>query len=63
MNDNNTKTMLVDPPGGWRYGFPKLYDPLPDEDFKSWLIRRGYPRETADFAANWSRMWPANDTE
>lgn len=57
MKEEHMKGMIVDPPGGWRFGFPRVYDPLPTEDFKSWLIRNGYPREQADFAVNWSRMW------
>jgi hypothetical protein len=36
--------MLIDPPMGWRYGFPKkLPDPLPDNVLE-WLFSEGYPR-------------------
>ena len=40
----------VDPsPGGWRYGFPKLYDKKKDgPDLKEWLVKQGYPRDLAD---------------
>lgn len=37
-----TKT-LYDPPGGWRYGFPKPYKPLPGETVEQTLRRDGYP--------------------
>ena len=36
--------MLIDPPMGWRYGFPKkLPTPEPD-NIVEWLISEGYPR-------------------
>lgn len=35
--------MTYDPPSGWMYGFPKEYDPLPNETLKETLIRDGYP--------------------
>lgn len=39
--------MWVDPPQGWRYGFPK---PIPDDvkDHRHWLIEHGYPKEIMD---------------
>jgi len=37
----------VDPPSGWRYGFPKaMPDDLPDsQTFRGWLVSEGYPKE------------------
>jgi hypothetical protein len=37
----------VDPPSGWRYGFPRLYDPAKDGDMTQWMIRHGYPTRLA----------------
>jgi hypothetical protein len=37
----------VDPPSGWRYGFPRLYDPAADGDMTEWMIRHGYPERLA----------------
>jgi|SaaInlLV_10m_DNA_1039704.scaffolds.fasta_scaffold95090_1 hypothetical protein len=35
---------MVDPDGGWKYGFPKvLPDELKDTDITSWLIDQGFP--------------------
>lgn len=33
----------IDPPGVWRYGFPK---PMPDkvDDLNQWLVDNGYPK-------------------
>lgn len=38
----------VDPPSGWRYGFPKLYDPAKDGPMREWLVKSGYPKALAD---------------
>lgn len=38
----------VDPPSGWRYGFPRLYDPATDGDMRAWMIAMGYPRRLAE---------------
>lgn len=43
---------LVDPPSGWRYGYPK---PL-EEDYRAQLIRDGYPPEEIEFALQYSRL-------
>ena len=32
--------MWVDVPGGWAYGWPKLYDPEKDGDFVEWIRRK-----------------------
>jgi hypothetical protein len=34
----------IDPPSGWQYGFPKIYNREVDgDDCQAWLIREGYP--------------------
>ena len=53
MNKNENKTynrpIMVDPPGGWKYGFPKLYDPSKEEGtMYDWLVRQGYPQSEID---------------
>ncbi len=37
---------LIDPPSGWKYGFPKIFIgvKLP-EDLTEWCIENGYPEE------------------
>ena len=42
------KPYWVDPPSGWRYGFPKLYDPAKDGDMRAWMIANGYPKKLAN---------------
>lgn len=42
----------VDPPSGWRYGFPRLYDPSKDGPVREWMIAHGYPKALADKGLN-----------
>jgi len=39
---------MIDPPSGWKYGFPK---PIPKDrlkDVNTWLIEQGYPQSEID---------------
>jgi len=41
------KIKMIDPPGGWRYGFPKI---LPNNitNTLKWLVENGYPQGEID---------------
>lgn len=39
---------MIDPPSGWKYGFPKVFDCPDDGDMHEWLVNNGYPREEID---------------
>jgi hypothetical protein len=55
----NELVTIVDPPGGWRFGFPKpLDETIPYEEF---LLKNGYPKEDIDLALNYSRYWTSSD--
>jgi hypothetical protein len=54
------KTMIIDPPEGWRYGFPKLWDSDVDDNLREFLLHNGYPEKDVDFALKYIRMWPKN---
>ena len=54
--------MIIDPPGGWRYGFPKQYDPLPGETLRDWLVREGYPPQEVEWAVHHCRSWESDIT-
>lgn len=41
-------TLLYDPPSGWMYGFPKLYEPKEGESLRETLLRDGYPQKEID---------------
>ena len=51
----------VDPPSGWRYGFPKLWDG--DGDMFEWLVSEGYPRKEIKKLGNqfFVRSWACED--
>ena len=49
----------VDPPSGWKYGFPKIWDTDNDPPMKEWLALNGYP----DVDVPWVRTWVADVEE
>lgn len=54
--------MWVDPPSGWAYGFPKVYDPAVDSpDIRAWLWVNGYPESRLDFACEYLKMWEVTE--
>jgi hypothetical protein len=59
--------LMVDPPCGWRYGFPK---PMPAENrlFESaipWLLENGYPQSEIDACGDhfYVRYWEVDHAE
>ena len=56
--------LWVDPPAGWKYGFPKVWDQALNPDFNAWLIAEGYPWELKESFGQhfYVRQWPADDT-
>ena len=50
-------TMMIDPPEGWRYGFPRLYNGAKDGTMREFLLSHGYPRKRVDFALQHMRCW------
>ena len=58
MNENPCKDIylpirMVDPPSGWRYGFPAVLKP----NYKKQLEDSGYPKDEIPFALENSRYW------
>ena len=51
---------MVDPPSGWRYGFPKLWNG--EDRLDLFLAKHGYPSHEIEFALNYMRMWPVEDS-
>ena len=45
----------VDPPDGWRYGFPKCVES--STDLVQLLEDSGYPKDRIQFAINHCRFW------
>jgi hypothetical protein len=56
------KVLMIDPPEGWKYGFPK---PVPEEyhtlgddfDLKRWLVDEGYPQQLTTWRWFRCRFW------
>jgi hypothetical protein len=54
---------MIDPPSGWKYGFPK---PVPEDrryDFIIWLVEQGYPQSEIDTLGEhfYCRFWEQAD--
>jgi len=39
------KVIIVDPPEGWKYGFPKVLPRERQDEIHQWLVEEGYPRK------------------
>ena len=58
--------LMVDPPSGWRYGFPKPYfkNAITDSnELNTWLVSEGYPQQEIDRFDNHFpvRLWIQRD--
>lgn len=49
-------TFMVDPPSGWKYGFPQLFDSS-KSTYRDFLRNNGYPTQHIDFAIRHTRCW------
>jgi endonuclease YncB( thermonuclease family) len=60
------KTLIIDPPSGWRYGFPR---PAPENFFEdgfdlgAWLISCGYPAADVKLAIKHGRYWEVSNEQ
>jgi hypothetical protein len=54
----------VDPPSGWRYGFPKVFD-TKDGDMYEWLTANGYSKEVRESYGEhfYVRQWVADEKD
>lgn len=52
---------MIDPPSGWKYGFPKSLPKQFDtwEEQRDWLVSEGYPQEQIDSMGDYfyCRYW------
>ena len=58
--------IMIDPPSGWRYGFPKAYDRTTDgDDMVTWLVQEGYPQREIDCLRDhfYVRQWYDGDRD
>jgi hypothetical protein len=55
MADITNTQLIVDPPSGWKYGFPKPYfknEIETETEVKNWLVENGYPQSEIDSLGN-----------
>jgi hypothetical protein len=50
---------MIDPPSGWKYGFPK--ELKEGQDYAQLLRDSGYPEGDIEFAMTYSRHWSEPD--
>ena len=54
------KRWIIDPAGGWRYGFPRPIPrgikPSDNKAIDEWMVSLGYPKEDLKL---WCRIWEA----
>lgn len=55
--------VMVDPPSGWMYGFPALWDKKKYGTLAMFLRAKGYPEKDIDFALSYCRMWVPTDAD
>lgn len=54
--------LIIDPPSGWQYGFPRPYDKSSEETIEQWLVSEGYPQKLIDQGmAKYCRYWEYNE--
>lgn len=53
----NARELFVDPPSGWQYGFPALWNKDTYPELEDFLKAKGYPEDQIDFACRYMRMW------
>jgi hypothetical protein len=46
------KNLVIDPPEGWRYGFPKVIPEEHQTRTLAWLVEQGYPQKLIDELGN-----------
>jgi len=57
--------LWIDPPEGWKFGFPAIYDPDTDGQMSEWIISKGYPVQIIkEYGESWAvRCWPVAEPE
>lgn len=54
---NTSNEVFIDPPSGWAYGFPALWNRAEYPNVGDFLRSKGYPEDQITFAVGALRMW------
>lgn len=54
---------MIDPPGGWLFGFPKRIPKDQQHRTLDWLVEQGYPKSMITERGFACRYWNASDGE
>jgi hypothetical protein len=46
------KVLMIDPPNGWKYGFPKPLTLNGEQTVIEWLVENGYPKQLIESFGN-----------
>lgn len=59
------ENLYIDPPEGWKYGFPKIIPAEHQSRTREWLIEQGYPEMLIDSFGDYfiCRMWNEAEDE
>jgi len=59
------KRLMIDPPEGWKYGFPKRIPPEHQSRTLQWLVEEGYPQHLIDKMGDhfYCRYWSEKEDE
>ena len=59
------KKLMIDPPSGWKYGFPKPIPKKRRKDVNAWLVEQGYPQKEIDNLGEhfYCRYWEIDTNE
>jgi hypothetical protein len=51
--------LYIDPPSGWRYGFPRVIPEDRRNELNKWLVENGYPQSEIDSLGKYFyvRIW------
>ena len=57
------KILIIDPPSGWMYGFPKAISrDAALFDLDEWLVHNGYPQKLINMGmSKYCRFWEQED--
>ena len=58
MSETVKTRLMIDPPSGWKYGFPKEL-PTDVVNVNEWLVENGYPQKEIDACGDYFyvRKW------